>query len=139
MSIPGIEELKSHTAHIHHLDKFLFDHLYGTYCILKFKMQKPDYLCLAGLYHSVYETEYFEFNTIYNRDKVKNLIGSDAEEIVYEFCTTTPRINCLISRTKTWSNSLYSDLIDLELANMEEQGYYNDSIKMLEAIRKHLK
>ena len=49
-----IKHLKENTEHVVHLDTNLFSHLYGTYLILKDQMQKPDYLCLAGLMHSVY-------------------------------------------------------------------------------------
>tara|TARA_B110000977_G_C11090784_1_gene496780 strand:- start:2254 stop:2694 length:441 start_codon:yes stop_codon:yes gene_type:complete len=134
-----IIELKEFTSKIHHLDKMLFDHLYATYNILKEEMKKPEYLCMAGLFHSIYETEYFQFNTSYTRDKVKSLIGETSEKIVYEFCSLKPRINGLVSRAGNWDNQLYADLLDLEIANMKEQQYYNDEIKLIIAIRKHLK
>jgi len=134
---PWIVELKEHTGNIGHLDKTLFDHLWSTYSILK-QQGKPEYLCLAGLFHSVYETEYFKFDTPYTRNEVKELIGEQAENLVYEFCNISPRTTKLIERTGQWSDQVYADLLDLEFVNAVEQGYYNDSVKTIEAIRKHL-
>lgn len=135
---PRILELKNHTNVLHHDNVTLFEHLYGTYQILKEK-NKPEYLCMAGFFHSIYETEYFNFETPYTREKIKNLIGEQAENLVYEFCKLDLRINSLISKSNQWSDQVYADLLDIELANMAQQGYYNESIKLLEAIRKHLK
>jgi len=132
-----ILELKKHTENINHNDKMLFDHLYGTYLILK-ENNRPEYVCMAGLFHSVYETEYFQFKTPYTREYVKSILGNDAENLIYEFCTTQPRVNSLISNTKNWPDQVYADLLDIELANMIEQKYYNNDIKLIEAIRTHI-
>jgi hypothetical protein len=134
---PWIVELKEHTASIGHLDKTLFDHLWGTYSILK-QQGKPEYLCLAGLFHSVYETEYFKFGNPYTRKEVEELIGTQAEHLVYEFCNIVPRTTKLIERQGNWPDQTYADLLDIEFVNAVEQGYYNDSVKTIEAIRKHL-
>lgn len=131
------EQLEKHTAKINHLDRTLFVHLVGTYKLLK-STGKPEYVCLAGLYHSVYETEYFEFNTPFTREQVKLLIGESAEAIVYEFCNTVPRTTNLLERNGNWSDQMYADLLDVDIANMLEQGYYNDTIKTMQAIRKFL-
>lgn len=132
-----IIELKKYTDNIGHCDKTLFDHLYGTYKILK-DNNRPEYLCFAAFFHSVYETEYFQFETPYTREKVKSLIGEQAELLVYEFCKMKPRINALIARSGEWPDDVYADLLDIELANMIEQKYYNQDIKIIEAIRTHL-
>jgi hypothetical protein len=131
-------ELKSHTECIGHCDTNLFDHLLGTYKILK-ENSKPEYICWAGLYHSVYETEYVSFNTVYTRAQVISIIGERAENLVYIFCNLNPRINKLLNREGIWSNQVYADLLDIEIANMAQQRYYNDTIKMLAAIRTNLK
>lgn len=134
---PRVIELQLNTGNINHLDRNLFAHLWGTYNVLKNK-NKPEHVCLAGLFHSVYETEYFQFNSPYTREKVKELIGEEAENLVYEFCNTVPRVTKLVEREGNWSDKVYAELLDIELANMEEQGYYNDVIKTMEAIRKFL-
>lgn len=132
-----IIELSNYTNNIHHHERTLFEHLFGTYTLLQ-SLGKPKRVCLAGLYHSVYETEYFQFDTPFTRPMVKELIGEDAEAIVYEFCNTTPRTTNLVERHGEWSNQMYADLLDVDIAQMKEQGYYNDVIKTMEAIRKHL-
>lgn len=132
-----IRVLEKHTADIHHLDRTLFVHLLGTYNILK-DQGKEDYVCLAGLFHSIYETEYFTFNVPFTRDEVKELIGEKAENLVYEFCNTRPRTINLVNRSGNWSDKMYADLLDIDIVNMIEQGYYNDVIKTMQGIRKHL-
>lgn len=133
----AVKILEQHTSKIHHLDRTLYIHLLGTYNLLK-RNGKPEYVCLAGLFHSVYETEYFEFNTPFTRDEVKKLIGEDAETLVYEFCNTRPRTTNLVERNGSWSDRVYADLLDIDITNMIEQGYYNDVIKTMQAIRKYL-
>jgi len=135
---PRIVELERHTGNIIHSDSTLFRHLFGVYNILKHQGKK-EYVCWAGLFHSVYETEYFEFNTPYTRDRVTELIGKQAEQLVYEFCNTRPRFDKFLAREGNWSDEVYADLLDIELANMAEQLYVNTQVKMLAAIRKNLK
>jgi (p)ppGpp synthase/HD superfamily hydrolase len=134
---PAVKELQFRTNNIPHSASNLFDHLCAVYTILK-NSNKPDYVCIAGLFHSVYETEYFKFSRPYTRDEVKRMIGEKAEELVYEFCNTVPRVTKLTERSGNWSDQMYADLLDIELANMYEQRYYNTPIQMMEAIRKHL-
>lgn len=134
---PAIKDLQFRTNGVEHSSSTFFDHLYSVYCILK-KSNKPDYVCLAGLYHSAYETEYFKFSKPYTREELKNIIGEKAESLVYEFCNTIPRVTKLIERDGNWPDQMYADLLDIELANMYDQRYYNTPIQMMEAIRKHL-
>jgi hypothetical protein len=134
---PCVIELSNHTNNINHHERTLFEHLFGTYTLLQ-SLKKPRRVCLAGLYHSVYETEYFQFDTPFTRPMVQELIGKEAESIVYEFCTTNPRTTNLVDRHGNWPDQMYADLLDVDIAQMREQGYYNDVIKTMEAIRKHL-
>lgn len=138
-----LADLEKYTGKVWHRkmmngqEEMLYEHLLGTYHILK-TAKKPEYLCLAGLYHAVYETEYFKFHTPYTREHVKELIGEQAEELVYEFSKAIPRVNILLSREHTWSDQVYADLIDIELANMAQQYYTSPELTLLAAIRKHL-
>lgn len=134
---PAVKELQFRTLGIKHSETNLFEHLYAVYLLLA-QAKKPEYVCLAGLYHSVYETEYFRFGKPYTREEVKARIGEKAEALVYEFCNTQPRVTCLIDRSGDWSDQMYADLLDIELANMNDMRYYNTPIQMMEAIRKHL-
>lgn len=132
-----IIKLRSMTDSIEHLDKTLFEHLYGTYRLLK-NQKKPEYLCLAGFFHSVYDTGYFQFGSNYDRKTLKNEIGDQSEVLVFEFCKMKNRTNDLLHNSQNWSTDIYKDLLDLEIANMIEQDFYNDTVKMLEGIRKSL-
>lgn len=65
------------------------DHLLGVYRILKLWNQSTE-TCMCGLLHSVYSNEYvnlalFDVNT--ERDTMRDIVGSDVEELVYLFCT----------------------------------------------------
>jgi hypothetical protein len=67
-----------------HTHGSLRQHLRGTYGLLR-EWQAPERLCLAGLFHSVYGTETFTKTTVplEQRETIRQLIGADAEELVY--------------------------------------------------------
>jgi SM-20-related protein len=71
-----------------HSGRTLWDHLKGTYDILC-KWGEPEHVCIAGLFHSIYGTEYFKHACvpIEERPKIIALIGASAERLVYRFCT----------------------------------------------------
>src|SRR5262249_27939423 len=66
----------------------LLDHLQGTRTILAQWGQRAD-LCNAGLFHSCYSTDSYRHALfqLADRDSVRSLIGSVAEDLVYRFCT----------------------------------------------------
>lgn len=132
---PRIIQLKEITGTINHLDKTLFEHLYGTYKLLK-QQNKSEHVCLAGFFHSVYDTGYFQYGAKYSRESLKNQIGESAEKLVYEFCRLDNRTNDLLNNSQDWDRQTYKDLLDIEIANMIEQNFYNDVVKMLQGIRK---
>jgi hypothetical protein len=70
----------------------LFDHLYGTYCLLK-TWSAPDFVQLAGLFHSIYSTEVYKKSLVDHRKRidVQPLIGMRAEYLVYLFSITARR------------------------------------------------
>jgi hypothetical protein len=137
MNDPRITQLENTTRDIRHLNKTLFEHLYGTYELLK-QQKKPEYVCLAGLFHSVYDTGYFQHGSKYSRESLRQQIGDLAENLVYEFCRTKNRTNDLLYNSQNWDKEVYRDLLDIEIANMIEQNFYNDVVKLLEGIRKSL-
>ena len=69
-----------------HINQTLLEHLIGVYDLLK-KWGAPKYIQDAGLFHSVYGTTYFKPKIIKDRDVVRELIGEEAEELVYLFCS----------------------------------------------------
>ncbi len=79
----------------------LFDHLLCTRRLLVEWEARPA-LCDAGLFHSVYSTEHYELKAIplSMRDEVRQLIGDEAESLVWLFC---------MMRRKTFDQNLRRD------------------------------
>jgi len=100
-----------------HSGATLFEHLSETYEIMK-TMEFPRYVCLAGLYHSVYDTEFFNAGLNISRDQVTNLIGKKAEELVYQFCTLRPRKQHILASN---TDNQYA-LAAIEYANLIQQS-----------------
>ena len=70
-----------------HLDGNLIDHLMGTMALLK-SWSASSALQNAGLYHASYGTAGFDERLVSTeqRGKIANIIGEDAEGIVYTYC-----------------------------------------------------
>lgn len=76
----GYGELE-HDSHVPFIS-----HLVGTRRLLVEWGERPA-LCDAGLFHSAYGTEYFQPDAPASRDEVAALIGDEAEEIAWAWCT----------------------------------------------------
>src|SRR3954464_7942493 len=70
-----------------HTERSLLDHLLGTRQLLVEWGSRPA-LCDAGLFHSIYSTEHYEQTAVAltRRDEVRQLIGEEAESLVWLFC-----------------------------------------------------
>jgi len=79
---------KANTEGMPHSDRGLLDHLLGTRQLLVEWEARPA-LCDAGLFHSVYGTDHYELKAIplTMRNEVQQLIGDEAEALVWLFCT----------------------------------------------------
>ena len=87
--------MQTETNHKSHSGVTLIDHLVGVHDILK-EWKAPQYLQDAGLFHSIYGTTVFEHQSTNDRDKIRELIGEQAEELVYQFSTLIqPRLNSI--------------------------------------------
>jgi hypothetical protein len=75
----GFADLE-HDSHVPFLS-----HLVGTRRLLA-TWGERDALCDAGLFHSVYGTEYFEPDSTPERPNVAALIGAEAERIAWLWC-----------------------------------------------------
>ncbi len=75
----GFADLQ-HDSHVPFLS-----HLVGTRRLLA-SWGERQALCDAGLFHSVYGTEYFEPDRSPERDEVVAVIGEDAERIAWLWC-----------------------------------------------------
>ena len=106
-----------------HNGKQFFDHLLQTSGIVEklcqqIGIQDSGYLVDAALFHSIYGTDYYEFNEQITREKVVSLIGENAEKLVHFFCSL-PERNIQILQHK-FQSSLQRDLYILEYANLLE-------------------
>jgi Rps23 Pro-64 3,4-dihydroxylase Tpa1-like proline 4-hydroxylase len=141
LSSPEVDFLKRIVDGRPHSGRTFFEHLYQTSMILETMKLKRE-VCLAGLFHSIYGTEFYEFsNQEVTRDKIKNLIGEYSESLVYEFCTLRNRLDVLLTNPKNYDYTFWKDLVAIEIANLIEQnknGSLNDKIKSLEVVYNHL-
>jgi hypothetical protein len=126
-----------------HSGRTLWSHLSGVHGILQ-RAKQPEYVCTAGLFHSVYGTRSFKPVTIKktNREEVAQLIGEKAEALAFAFCEL-PRpklfeaalrsqhipkeINAYTRKysqreaENSRAQQFYHDLLALECANLAEQ------------------
>ena len=87
--------MQTETNHESHSGVTLIDHLVGVHDILK-EWESPQYLQDAGLFHSIYGTTVFEHQSTNDRDTIRELIGEQAEELVYQFSILIqPRLNSI--------------------------------------------
>lgn len=81
------------TYNVHHSGRSLYEHLCGVFAILC-TWQQPEYLCKAGMFHSIYSTENFKYAvlSLEERPRVQELIGEQAERLVYLFAVLSRAI-----------------------------------------------
>lgn len=126
-----IDNIKEIVINQSHSDRELFDHLYGTYLILK-KLGAPRYIMLAGLCHSIYGTSTYNNQTvsIQDRNKIKSIIGPEAEELAFMFSS--------IDRTpesyKKIENQKQHDLLLIEYANLIDQNFNREHSNIINSI-----
>lgn len=109
--------------HVGHSGRSLFDHLVGTFDLLRAWGASRD-VALAGLFHSIYGTKTFRHQCVEptpeNRDLIAHFIGERAELLAYIFCTSK-RSGFLEMGHHEASQDL-KDLLEIEAANLLEQG-----------------
>lgn len=121
------------TKNYSHSEKSFFEHLYNVMKILEHNKESIE-LASAGLFHSIYGTEHYNFNSEISREQIKNLIGEYAENLVYEFCNLKNRTETLIKNTKNFDIKFRNDLLKIELANLQEQNknnIYDNTISLI--------
>ena len=113
-----IEYLRSlGSMDVSHSGESLYGHLLGVQKNLR-DMAAPEYLQDAGLFHSVYGTASFKHKSTNDRDKVRELIGEQAEEVVFTFCSLPlPRQQNILAMEPS---QLRTDLLMLNIANQDE-------------------
>jgi hypothetical protein len=128
---------QAHADRTGHSGRNLYAHLQGTYHLLQ-AWHNAEPVCLAGLFHSIYGTWHFRYTSfpIERRDVVRDLIGEHAEFLAYVFCVAERPKEFIgsigsqdIGVTDHYrkekirlSNSQLADLLEIETANLIEQG-----------------
>ena len=111
----GTEETK-------HSGGTLLDHLVGVSNILE-EMGAPQHVQDAGLFHSIYgeaSSRNMPKNLYLTRDELIDIIGQQAEQVVYEFCSISdPRSQNILLYP---DGQLKKDLILLDRANEEQMN-----------------
>ncbi len=117
-----------------HGNKTFYQHLLNVYTYLK-EHGAPEEVCDAGLFHSIYGTELYDFqNDRITRDVVRGFIGNYAEELVYVFCTAKDRLQVIVNNTLGLSARQARDLCCVECANKWDQNKdrkYREQLIML--------
>lgn len=124
------------TDKVNHNGVSLLSHLIGTKKILE-DWNSPKYLCNAGLFHSIYGTEYFNVKKTTEKDieKVRSLIGDKSEYLVWAFCSMVRKdfLKLASEGTPSFVRSFagnvkitlkpedVSDLCNITVANLLEQ------------------
>lgn len=119
---------------VKHSKTTLLNHLIGVRDILQ-EQGAPEYLQDAGLFHSVYGTTYFKPQVTQNRLIVQDLIGEQAELLVWYFCRMPKPRGAKFAELE--ESTFRSDLISIEEANRKEaesrkeifhdwEDFYND-------------
>jgi hypothetical protein len=116
-----INLIYQHTNVVPHSGSTLFNHLYKTFCILK-NLNQSSNTCIAGLLHSVYDTEYFSAGLGWSKDYLINLVGADTELLVEIFCSPN-RDQIILDNTLKLSTEQYRDILYIAYANSLEQGH----------------
>lgn len=126
-----VNELQKIIHGVKHGESTLLEHCIDVYNILK-EIDLEEYVCNAGLYHSVYSTEYFQHDTTISRETIKNIIGDQAEHLVYEFCTIKDRDNAILNNTPGYDQKTHYDLLCLSYANLSTQKQRQGAVDLLE-------
>ncbi len=128
-----LKELNAHVTP--HSRRTLLAHLQGTHDLLVEWENEPD-VCVAGLFHSVYGTYAFDKQCadMSMRERIRDVIGPSAEQLVYLFCVTDRR--CFyehLGESRFYLRDIVHDcdleldqdtlaaLIEIEVANILEQ------------------
>lgn len=125
----------------------LLDHLRGTHDLLEQWGNPPD-VCVAGLFHSIYGTYVFDKQCadMSMREEVREVIGRDAEWLVYVFCVTDRRCfydhldetqfrlrDMADDRDLELDRDTLAALIEIEVANIVDQVPRRSNKKALRA------
>lgn len=114
--------IRERTTNHKHSGRTFFEHLVGTQMELLKRGASID-VANAGLFHSVYGTEFYKFqNNDIDREHIKQRIGERAESLVYAFCTTQNRFEEFTGQFANTQSKFYRDLLLIEYCNLIDQN-----------------
>ena len=87
----------------------------------------------AGLFHSIYGTEFQMYKIHISRQEVQNVIGENSEHIVNLFCTLNDRVNTILYG-KGLSEPDKTNLRWLEYCNIKDQDPEAQILKEFEML-----
>ena len=90
---------------------------------------------VAGLFHSVYGTEFQSYKITIPRDTIRSLIGEYSESIVNVFCTLDDRVHTILYG-KGLKDPIKETLRWLEYCNIKEQDPNAQILKEFELVLK---
>lgn len=103
------------TDRVEHSRRTLFVHLKGTHDLLR-DWDNEEYVCNAGLFHSIYGTDTFKHVTMTDRDRLRGMIGERAELLVHQFSQGQRPFFKNIE-----DKDMRKSLLEIEAANLFEQ------------------
>ena len=115
-----------------HGQRTLFDHLVGTYGLLK-SWGNTNSVCLGGLFHSIYGTNAFKHSSLLGsqRTQLQALIGEDAEQLAWRFCNIDRPRAILDAIAKREPAPEWIPMAEIEVANLIEQDDIVASVRDL--------
>ena len=119
----------------HHGETTFYQHLFNVYSYLK-SQSCPPHVCDAGLFHAIYGTQFFSFESdVVTRDVVRSYIGEYAEELVHIFCSLKKeRFRSIVTNTPARGARQFLDLLWLEYANAWDHKEYPRAQKKMEIL-----
>ena len=136
MNTSHIALLEALGAHVtSHSRRTLLEHLQGTHDLLV-EWGNPSEVCVAGLFHSIYGTYIFDRQSadLGMRERIREVIGAQAECLVYVFCVTDRRCfydhlgetrfhvrDVVLKSHLELDKDMLAGLIEIEVANVVEQ------------------
>jgi len=124
----AIKYLENKTKAIKHSDGTFFEHLYGTFSILK-ELNQSDDVCMAGLFHSIYGTEFFQPGLKIDEKEVVSYIGEYSNRLVKIFCEPN-RDSTIYLNNRNYETQFNLDLLYILFTNMLEQLPVVDETKV---------